>query len=78
MIYMQTIPDSPTAAVETDRVNNLVRQAVSSMNADGNDKVKLLDTNSVWTSACIADDGIHLTDLGLDAWYRYICGNVKI
>lgn len=78
VIYMQTVPDSPTAAVDSDRVNGLVRQAVNSINADGNHNVKLLDTNSAWTSACIADDGVHLTELGLDAWYRYICANVKI
>ena len=71
-IYLQTVPNSPTGAVETERVNGLVREAVSAMNADGSDNIKLLDTNSVWNSACIADDGVHLTALGLDAWYRYI------
>lgn len=75
-VYMQTVPNSPTGAVEAKRVNGLIKDAVTAASEDYPGRVKLLDTNSVWTNACIADDGIHLTSLGLDAWYRFIMKNV--
>jgi hypothetical protein len=72
---MQTVPDSDVGAVDAQRVNDLVKQAVEKMNADGKTNVRLLDTNSAWNAACIAKDGMHLTNMGLDAWYRYICAH---
>jgi hypothetical protein len=73
VIYVCTVPDSPNGAVASDRVNGIIREAVQKMNAAGSANVKLLDTNSAWNAACIDSDGIHLTQMGLDAWYRYIC-----
>lgn len=75
VVYMQTVPDSDVGAVDAQRVNDLVKQAVEKMNADGKTNVRLLDTNSAWNAACIAKDGMHLTNMGLDAWYRYICAH---
>ncbi len=77
VVYMQTVPDCSTETVETDRVNDLIKRAVTSYNDDGNTNVKLLDTNSIWDKSCIADDGVHLTADGLDAWYRYIYTSTK-
>jgi lysophospholipase L1-like esterase len=77
VIYMQTVPNSATGAVKTDRVNGLIKQAVTRFNDDGNNNVKLLDTNSAWTAKSVGVDGVHLTSDGLDAWYRYIYNSTK-
>lgn len=66
-IYMQTVPDSPTGAVETDRINGVIADAVAEYEAAGETRVKLLDTNSCWGEGCFLSDGIHLTVLGLQS-----------
>lgn len=71
-IYMQTVPDSPTGAVETDRINGVIADAVAEYEAAGETRVKLLDTNSCWGEGCFLSDGIHLTVLGLQKWYEYL------
>ena len=71
-IYMQTVPDSPTGAVETDRINGVIADAVDEYEAAGETRVKLLDTNSCWGEGCFLSDGIHLTVLGLQKWYEYL------
>ena len=72
-IYLQTIPDCRTGLALTDRVNSIVADTVAAYTAEGITAVKLLDTNSIWTADCIAYDGVHLVELGLQRWHEYIC-----
>ena len=76
-IYVQTIPNSPNGAVQAERVNGIIRDAAETLADEGCSSVYVLDTNSAWNTACIAKDGMHLTTMGLDAWYRYICANAE-
>lgn len=51
-IYMQTVPDSSTGAVATERINGVIAETVAAYEAAGETRVKLLDTNSCWDSGC--------------------------
>lgn len=74
-IYLQTLPNCSTGAVRTKKVNDIVAQIVEAYLAEENEKVVKLDTNSIWVKGCIAGDGIHLTNKGLEAWYKFIGEN---
>ena len=71
-IYMQTVPDSVTGVVATERINGIIEEAVAHYEELGDTRVKLLDTNSCWGSGCYLPDGAHLTDVGLRAWYESV------
>ena len=75
-IYMQTVPDSVTGVVSTERINGVIRDAVAYYEEQEDTRVKLLDTNSCWGSGCYLPDGAHLTDLGLRTWYEYLAENL--
>ena len=75
-IYMQTVPDSSTGAVATERINGVIAETVAAYEAAGEPRVKLLDTNSCWDSGCYLSDGVHLTMLGLQKWYEYLAANL--
>ncbi len=75
-IYMQTVPDSSTGAVATERINGVIAETVAAYEAAGETRVKLLDTNSCWDSGCYLSDGVHLTMLGLQKWYEYLAANL--
>lgn len=75
-IYMQTVPDSTTGVVATERINSVIRAAVTHYEEHEETRVKLLDTNSCWGSGCYLPDGAHLTDLGLRTWYSYLAENL--
>jgi len=73
IIYLQTVPNCNTGIVLANQVNSIIVDTVAAYAADGISSVKLLDTNSIWGANCIAYDGVHLTDLGLQRWHEYIC-----
>lgn len=73
---MQTVPDSSTGAVATERINGVIAETVAAYEAAGETRVKLLDTNSCWDSGCYLSDGVHLTMLGLQKWYEYLAANL--
>lgn len=75
-IYMQTVPDSITGVVATDRINGVIADTVAYYEAQGETRVKLLDTNSCWGPGCYLHDGAHLTDLGIKTWYRFLEKNL--
>lgn len=75
-IYMQTVPDSVTGVVLTERINGIIADAVAYYEEQGDSRVKLLDTNSCWGSGCYLPDGAHLTDLGIKTWYEYLAANL--
>lgn len=77
-IYMETVPDSSTGVVATERINGIIREAVEHYEAQEETRVKLLDTNSCWGSGCYLPDGAHLTELGLRTWYKYLAENLPI
>lgn len=75
-IYIQTVPDSSTGAVATERINGIIADAVAEYEASGETRVKLLDTNSCWGEGCYLSDGVHLTVLGLQKWYEYLAASL--
>ncbi len=77
-IYMQTVPDSVTGVVATERINGIIEEAVAHYEELGDTRVKLLDTNSCWGSGCYLPDGAHLTDVGLRAWYEFLADNLSV
>ena len=71
-IYMQTVPDSVTGVVATERINGIIEEAVAHYEELGDTRVKLLDTNSCWGSGC------YLPDVGLRAWYEFLADNLSV
>lgn len=75
-IYMETVPDSITGVVATERINGVIADTVTHYQEQGETRVKLLDTNSCWGSGCYLPDGAHLTDLGIRQWYYFLARNL--
>lgn len=75
-IYVQTVPDSVTGVVATERINGVIADTVACYEALGETRVVLLDSHSCWGSGCYLHDGAHLTDIGIRRWYDFLAQNL--
>ena len=75
-IYVQTVPDSVTGVVATERINGVIADTVACYEALGETRVVLLDSHSCWGSGCYLPDGAHLTDIGIRRWYDFLAQNL--
>lgn len=75
-IYVQTVPDSVTGVVATERINGVIADTVAYYEALGETRVVLLDSHSCWGSGCYLPDGAHLTDIGIRRWYDFLAQNL--